>query len=201
MYNRQNHTRSFTGVLFNQYLHMIISKEEDIILEIISAKHAEGLLKAVNHNREHLSSFLPWVKYMQTVDDFSNYIARCEQLNLQEQELNYVIFLKGVIVGRIGLHDINLQHRNASLGYWITTDASGKGIITRCCSMLITYAFNVLALERIEIRAAFTNLKSRAIPEKLHFTHEGILRKADLVNGVFHDLCVYSILKDEWTGE
>ncbi len=180
---------------------MIVSKEENILLEIISGKHAQGLLKAVNHNRDHLSAFLPWVKHMQTVDDFSNYITRCEQLNLQEQELNYVILLHGSIVGRIGLHDINLQHRNASLGYWITTDASGKGIVTRCCSMLITYAFNVLGLERVEIRAASANLKSRAIPEKLHFTHEGILRKAELVNGNFHDLCVYSILKDEWIGE
>lgn len=180
---------------------MIVSKEENIYLEIISGKHAAGLFSAVDNNREHLSAFLPWVKYMQTVDDFSNYIKRCEQLNLQEQELNYVILLQGNIVGRIGLHEINLQHMHASLGYWITTDASGKGIVTRCCSMLIAYAFNVLGLQRIELRASIFNQKSRAIAVNLQFTIEGILRKAELVNGVFHDLCVYSMLKDEWNGK
>ena len=157
---------------------MIVSKEENIYLEIISGKHAAGLFDAVDNNREHLSAFLPWVKYMQTVDDFSNYINRCEQLNLQEKELNYVILLQGNIVGRIGLHEINLQHMNASLGYWITTDASGKGIVTRCCSALIAHAFNVLGLQRVEIRAAALNDKSRAIPVKLHFTYEGLLRQA-----------------------
>ena len=180
---------------------MIVSKEENICLEIISGKHAAGLFNAVDNNREHLSAFLPWVKYMQTVDDFSNYINRCEQLNLQEQELNYVILLEGYIVGRIGLHDINLQHMNASLGYWITTAASGKGIVTRCCNMLIAHAFNVLGLQRIELRASIFNHKSRAIAANLDFTFEGVLRKAELVNGVFHDLCVYSILKDEWKGK
>lgn len=180
---------------------MIVSKEDNIRLEIISGKHAQGLFEAVDQNREHLSAFLPWVKHMQSVDDFSNYINRCEQLNLQEQELNYVIYLEGDIVGRIGLHDINLQHMNASLGYWITRNATGKGIVTRCCSLLIDHAFNVLGLQRIEIRAAALNDKSRAIPVKLHFTFEGLLRQAELVNGVFHDLCVYSILKDEWKGK
>jgi ribosomal-protein-serine acetyltransferase len=74
----------------------------------------------------------------------------------------------------------------------------GKGIITQSCKTLINYGFNNLQLHRIEIKAATHNLKSQAIAEKLHFKKEGVLRAAELVNNVYFDLQVYSILRPEW---
>lgn len=53
-------------------------------------------------------------------------------------------------------------------------------------------------LNRIEIKAAVKNFKSQAIPEKLNFKKEGILRQAEFVNNEFIDLFIYSILKNEW---
>jgi len=177
---------------------MILNVDEDIKLELTSEKHAAALYEAVNNNKEHLAAFLPWVGNFNSVKDFNEYISNCMQLNLQQQEISFVIIKNDILVGRIGLHYINLQNMNAAIGYWLTRDATGQGIIGRCCKTIINYGFRELGLHRIEIRAALKNLKSTSIPEKLGFKKEGILRQAELVNGGFHDLVIYSRLSEEW---
>jgi ribosomal-protein-serine acetyltransferase len=172
--------------------------DENVTLDLTSAKHAGVLYEAVNANRKHLSQFLPWVGNMQSAIDFQEYIVTCETLYRQGKEVSFVILLNKVAVGRVGLHHVNPDNKNASIGYWLTKDAEGKGIIIRSCRTLISYGFDELNLHRIEIKAAVKNLKNRAIPEKLNFKKEGILREAELVNGVHLDLVLYSMLRDEW---
>jgi ribosomal-protein-serine acetyltransferase len=177
---------------------MTIHLDERTRLELTAERHAHGLFAAVNNNRIHLSEFLPWVDHMQSVDDFSKYVRNCEVLYLQNKEVSFVVILDEIPVGRIGLHYINLQNRNASIGYWLTKDAEGKGIMIRACKEIVTYGFEKLGLHRIELMAAVNNLRSQAIPEKLGFSKEGILRQAEFVNNVFVDLYMYSMLDFEW---
>lgn len=112
--------------------------------------------------------------------------------------MNYTIVYDDVVVGRIGLHHINLLHKNASIGYWIAKDSEGKGIMLRSCTALINHGFSELNLNRMDIRAATKNVRSRAVAERLGFGKEGILREAELVNNQFQDLVLYSILRKEW---
>jgi ribosomal-protein-serine acetyltransferase len=43
-----------------------------------------------------------------------------------------------------------------------------------------------------------TNERSRAIPEKLGFTLEGILRENMLLHGKYIDMALYAMLKSEY---
>lgn len=70
--------------------------------------------------------------------------------------------------------------------------------MTSACRAMIDYTFYDLCLNRIEIRARTNNNKSRAIPERLGFTEEGILRQEEFHHNQFHDLVVYGIVKSEW---
>ncbi|HEU5053347.1 MAG TPA: GNAT family protein [Hanamia sp.] len=180
---------------------MILKIDENISLELTSAKHAQGLFDAVDANRKHLSEFLPWVGNMKSVADFKDYIQDCESLYRQKKEVSFVIFSNKKTIGRIGLHHMNLDNKTAAIGYWITKDAQGKGIITQSCKKLISYGFAEIGLHRIEIKAAVQNLKSQAIPKRLNFTKEGILRQAELVNGKYLDIVLFSILENEWKEE
>lgn len=177
---------------------MTIEIDENVKLELTSPKHADGLFEAVNKNREHLSEFLPWVSNMRSASDFQEYIHTCELLYEEKKEVSFVILKGQVVIGRIGLNHINVQNKNAAIGYWITKEAEGKGIVTRSCQRLIGLGFKELDLNRIEIKAAVENLKSQAIPNKLHFKKEGVLRGAELVNGQFLDVVLYSMLREEW---
>lgn len=51
-------------------------------------------------------------------------------------------------------------------------------------------------LQKVEIRAATANHRSRAIPERLGFTHEGTLRRAERVYDTWLDLETYALLLD-----
>lgn len=177
---------------------MTIRINNNIDLELTAPKHAAGLFLAVDANREHLSRFLPWVSNMQSVTDFEKYIANCQRLHQQGAEVSFVIISGNEVIGRIGLHHMNVQNKNGEIGYWLIKGVEGKGIITKSCEALISFGFKELGLQRIAIKSAVQNIRSQAIPRNLGFTKEGILRQAELVNDQFLDLVLYAILKDEW---
>jgi ribosomal-protein-serine acetyltransferase len=116
----------------------------------------------------------------------------------EKKEVSFLIVSEKSVIGRIGIHNINFQNKNASIGYWLIKNAQGKGIISKATRSLITYSFQTLGLNRIEIRAATDNKRSQSIPERLGMLKEGTLREAELVNGKFLDLEVYSVLSKEW---
>lgn len=177
---------------------MTLTINDHISLELTAQQHAAGLFEAVDNNREHLSRFLPWVGNMQSTDDFKGYISHCELLYQQQTDVSFVIMVNNKTAGRIGMHHIQLQNKTGAIGYWLAKEFEGQGIITKACKTIIQYGFEQLALNRIEIKAIVNNVRSQAIPEKLHFKREGILREAEWVNNEFHDLVIYSLLRSEW---
>ena len=71
--------------------------------------------------------------------------------------------------------------------------------MTRAVEKLTGLAFDVWGANRVEIQAAVENKKSRAIPERLGFNQDGILRQREIVRpGVIYDIVMYSKLKSEW---
>jgi ribosomal-protein-serine acetyltransferase len=84
------------------------------------------------------------------------------------------------------------------IGYWISAKFEGNGIITHSCKALIAYAFNELKLNRVEIRCATENGRSRAIPERLGFKLEGVLRESEWRHTRFYDMAIYGLLQNEW---
>jgi ribosomal-protein-serine acetyltransferase len=63
---------------------------------------------------------------------------------------------------------------------------------------LLEHAFRAWKLNRVEIRAGARNTRSRAIPERLGFVEEGVLRQAERVGDRCVDHAVYSMLAAEW---
>jgi ribosomal-protein-serine acetyltransferase len=180
---------------------MILHIDNHLRLELTAERHAAPLFSALDNERERLAEFLPWIDDMKTLADFTSYIKNCEGLYAQKKEVSFIMIFNEKPVGRIGLHHLNLQNKMGAIGYWITRAAEGKGVVTRSCMKIISYGFNHLGLHRIECKVATTNLKSQAIPEKLHFKKEGILRDAEWVNNKYNDLFIYSLLSDEWAHE
>jgi ribosomal-protein-serine acetyltransferase len=111
---------------------------------------------------------------------------------------NFGIWLDGSLAGAIGCHPIDRPDRSCSLGYWIASAHQGKGTITRCCLQLLDYLFGEAGLHRVEIRCGTGNSRSCAIPRRLRFTHEGVLREAEWVNDRWVDLEVWSMLEQDW---
>ena len=177
---------------------MKIEIEEDLSLESLNEKHVQPIFLLALRNKLHIREWFPWVDLMETSEFMANYI-KASTLRCEAGTEHAFVILKGEeVVGRIGLHRIDLQNRVGEIGYWIGEEYQGNGLITKACGGLIAYAFDTLLLNRIEIRCGMTNTKSQKIAERLGFTLEGISRQAYFVRDAFFDLKVYSMLKSEW---
>jgi ribosomal-protein-serine acetyltransferase len=101
-------------------------------------------------------------------------------------------------IGNIGLHGINSANSSGMIGYWLSQDRQGRGVMTGCVRAMTDHAFHALGLNRTYIHCAAGNRKSRAIPERLGYVKEGVLRDGECLYGIFHDLIVYGMLKRDW---
>ena len=172
--------------------------DETISLQLIDSFHAQMLFDLVDQNTDSLREWLPWVPHMQTLSNFEAYIERCKQQHSAGTDVGYVITVKGKAAGRIGIHYIDRQNSHGAIGYWLSKEYVGQGVVTRACEAIVRVAFENLGLHRLEIRCATGNQKSAAIAERLGFAKEGILRQAEFVNGRFHDLFLFALLKEDW---
>jgi ribosomal-protein-serine acetyltransferase len=69
--------------------------------------------------------------------------------------------------------------------------------MTKTVSALLDHAFDEWDLNRVEIHVATGNRRSRAIPERLGFQQEGVLRDYERVGDRYLDIVVYSLLARE----
>ncbi len=104
----------------------------------------------------------------------------------------------GEICGVISLDSFDPANRSSEIGYWLREDCQGRGLATRAAASLIEYAFSVLGLNRLAIRAATENHRSRAVAERLGFVEEGILREAAQRDHHFVDLALYALLRRDF---
>jgi ribosomal-protein-serine acetyltransferase len=65
---------------------------------------------------------------------------------------------------------------------------------------MLEYLFDAKRLHRAVIQCAVGNLRSGAVPERIGFTKEGVLRHAQLLGNRWLDLAVWSMLEEEWRG-
>ena len=70
--------------------------------------------------------------------------------------------------------------------------------MTRAVRALVNHALVDEDLHRVEIRAAPDNVRSRAIPERLGFREEGLLRVSERIGDRYLDSVVYGMLAPEW---
>lgn len=171
--------------------------DERLTLQQLSDVHAEEMFAAITQHRAYLRQWLPWVDGTVTILDTQQYIAFTEKQFAVSGIVNMVIVYDGHVVGTVGIHDINRENRSTSIGYWLAEDFQHQGIMTRSVARLVDYLFDTVKLHRIEIRAAVSNKGSRAIPERLGFTNEGIARDAEWLYDHFVDHAVYALLEGE----
>jgi ribosomal-protein-serine acetyltransferase len=170
----------------------------DAALRLVSMGDAEMLFALVDANRVYLRQWLPWVAGTTHLDHTKRWIEGALRQYATNDGFEAGICLDGQIVGILGLNRINWANRSANIGYWLGEAFQGRGIVSMACQAVTSYAFSALNLNRVEIRAATMNHRSRAIPKRLNFEHEGTLREAEWLGDRFVDHEVYAMLAKHW---
>jgi ribosomal-protein-serine acetyltransferase len=167
-------------------------------LRIVRADDARELFALTDANRAELRAWLPWVDVVTSAADTLSFIETASAQREAGRGPTFAVLVDGRISGIIGFRPIDRVNRAGEIGYWLAPAARGRGTMTACCRFVVRYGFLTLDLNRVEISAGVGNLRSRAIPERLGFKLEGILREREHVNGAFVDHAVYSKLRSEF---
>jgi ribosomal-protein-serine acetyltransferase len=170
----------------------------NIEMRQFEVRDAEVVFTVADRNREYLRQWLPWVDQTYSAAQVKDFIIRTLAQYHANQGPNTGIWVGGQLAGSVGCHHIDWANRSCSLGYWLDSACQGQGVITRCCASMIDYLFGDLRLHRVVIQCGTGNTKSCAIPQRLGFTREGVLREAEWVNDRWIDLVVWSMLMEEW---
>lgn len=119
------------------------------------------------------------------------------------QRLSYSFFLfrrsDNILLG--GLTVSNLRRgvaQSASLGYWIGNRHSRQGYMAEALNLVLRFAFDDLALHRIEAACLPDNQASRGLLLKCGFREEGFARAYLRINGRWQDHTLFAILRDEF---
>lgn len=167
-------------------------------LRLPDVNFAEDLFQIVDRQRAYLGEWLPWVQETKSVVDSFAFLKTSRLFNKGGQKLVTFIFYEERMVGSVALVKISKENKSAELGYWLSQEMQGQGIVTQSCLRLLEYVFKKMDLNRIEINVISSNQKSLLIPKKLGFQSEGILREGIFLKEKFHDLERFSLLKKEW---
>ena len=86
----------------------------------------------------------------------------------------------------------------AEVGYALTTDAQGRGIIVPALEQLLAELFGHTAIERIEARCSVENVASQRVLERIGFVREGLLRGYFELDGRRVDNFLYAVLRGDY---
>ncbi len=169
----------------------------DIYLRLLDETDAPELYRLIELNRAHLAPWMPWAMG-QTLDGTLDFIRGIDRQVTDNDGFQAAIIDNDQIIGMVGYPTVGWSNRFTSIGYWLDQGHQGMGTMTAAVGLLVGHAFSVWELNRIEIRAATENHRSRAIAERVGFHKEGTLRQRELVNGRYLDCVVYSMLSEDW---
>ena len=171
--------------------------DNEVALKLLDTHHADELFKLTDTCRPYLKEWLPWVDGSKNVEDVKVFIEISKKQFASNNGFQAVIWYIGSIAGVIGFHSMNWSNKSTSVGYWLGDRYQGKGVMTKACKAFVDFAFGELKCDRVEVRCAEGNSRSRAIPERLGFVQEGIIREAEWLYDHYVDHVVNGKLSRE----
>jgi ribosomal-protein-alanine N-acetyltransferase len=103
------------------------------------------------------------------------------------------------IIGRIALGNVvRGAWRNATLGYWVSAAAGGRGHATTAATLICAFAFRHAGLHRVQPAVIPRNIRSIRVVEKAGFRREGRALKYLNIAGTWEDHDIFAMTLEDW---
>ena len=171
-------------------------KEKNVngILRKWRIEDAEDLAAALS-DKKILENLRDGIPYPYTKDDAADYIRA--MLAADENEaFAYAVCMDGRAVGSVSaFRGSNIHSRTAEMGYYLSEEYWGRGIMTRAVSELCETIFSETDVLRIYAKSFAENAASGRVLEKAGFCLEGILKNNAVKCGRARDMAMYALVK------
>ncbi len=173
---------------------------ERVLVRPYRESDAPDLYEAIVESREHLRPWLAFADQHQTVDESRDVIVRGMATWLLREDMLVGLWdaLTGRYVGSSGLHPRDWDAGVFEIGYWIRQSVEGRGYVTEAVRLQTDFAFAQLGANRVFIRCDARNTRSAAVPRRLGFAQEALLRNdmRDLT-GALRDTLVFALIPSD----
>ena len=151
---------------------------ERILLRPFRSGDGQAVWEAVDESRQHITPWLPWGDKHKTPLDSEMFARKSQARWILREDLPMGIWRQSDerFLGGVGLHRIKWDVPLFEIGYWLRESEAGKGYMTEAVTLLCRLCFETLGAQRLEIQTDIRNLRSAAVPQRLGFTHESIMR-------------------------
>jgi len=173
-------------------------ENEVVLLRPLAKEDVEGLLVAGSY--PEIWPYLSTV--IENAMDVRNFVENALSKKEKMEQFPFVIVdkLSGEIIGSTRYMDIDCKHKRLEIGTtWLTPAYWRSAVNTNCKYLLLSYCFEVLCLQRVQIKTDYENIRSQRAIERLGATKEGILRNHMVrKDGTTRHTVMYSITIEEW---
>jgi N-acetyltransferase len=183
-----------------QFEHIVLQNEFVQIVPLDSTHHTKALHDfAIKEPQIWQFSLVSPGGSTTAMDDYIDFAIKEKNKNIAYPFI--IIDVKtNTIIGSTRFYDIDFDHKVATIGYtWFGTNYRKNGMNRHCKLLMLSYAFEVWNLERIEFRADINNSTSINAMKAIGCVEEGVLRSHSFTNlNHRRTSMILSILKDEW---
>ena len=170
-----------------------------LVLRFIFAEDVESLYSVFSDPQVMRYWSSPPLENLEAAAELQREIAAG---NENETMLKWGIALResNTLIGTTTLFNLSLDNGRAEIGYALGRAHWGKGFMNEALQALVSHAFEVMKLRRLEADVDPRNAASIRTLERLGFQREGFLRERWHVNGEIQDALFYGLLRREWSG-
>ena len=172
-------------------------KAQRLHLRFIEDSDAEAIQGALKHCQ--IADSMISIPYPYSIEESIQDIKKYRQ---EQQDGKACVFvIEGIedknFHGLIEIRNIELEHSQAELSFWLATEAWGNGYMTEALQAVVNYCFKTLNLNRLYCYHMLRNHASKKTIEESGFTQEGTLRQRVKKLGVFEDVALWAILRED----
>ncbi len=176
----------------------VILEDEWVRLEPLEEKHYELLLPVAMHT--DLWSFTS--ANIKEPGDFKKYFETALLEKQQKRSYPFAYYNKQTnqYAGSTRFGNIDLANKKLEIGWtWIHPDLHGTGFNKHAKFLLLSFGFEQLQLNRIELKTSLLNLRSQKAMLKIGAVKEGVLRRHSINDdGTVRDTVYFSFIREEW---
>jgi ribosomal-protein-serine acetyltransferase len=172
-----------------------MTEADDIGIQPYAADDAQAVCEAVQESAAQLRPWMPWAHAAYSIADSQTWANAATAWFADRKAYEFKIVTRdGRYLGGCGLNQLDVLNRRANLGYWVRSSATRHGVASRAVALLRDWAIEHTDLHRLEILVAAGNAASLAVADRCGAVREGTLRDRLLLNGVYHDSVMFSLL-------
>jgi RimJ/RimL family protein N-acetyltransferase len=125
------------------------------------------------------------------------WIGHQRRESVRGRATNFAIRLlaESQLIGCVGLRDIDPEHLQAELGFWIGREWWGKAYAREAAAEVLRFGFEDLRLNRIYAHHMVRNPAAGRVLLHIGMQREGLLRERVRKWGLFEDVIIYGMLR------